>query len=172
MHYGQVLLFKIPRDIWLSIKDFLTLADIKNILDTRSILWKQIFKDTSWLDFAFNCAYCPRKLLTCLYLALIAYNYSGDLRYKCKSITLNVYNIINSYKTVKLPLEKIFTNTRKGDPDYRTYLCVSPGGWNGPACKGRDIKNGCRLILLDQGIKRTYVILLRCLKSKIWANIA
>ncbi|KAL2801552.1 hypothetical protein BJX63DRAFT_426662 [Aspergillus granulosus] len=167
--YFTVKLFKTPCNIWLSIKNFLTPADI--------------FKDTSWLDFAFNwcslvligynlSAYCPRKLSTCLYLAFIAYNYSGDLKYKCKS-----------YKTVKLPLEKIFTNIKKGvyleyyyykypDPDYSTYPRVSPGGWNSPACKGRDIKNGCRLILLDQGIKRTYIILPRHLKSKIWAKIA
>ncbi|KAL2801501.1 hypothetical protein BJX63DRAFT_443119 [Aspergillus granulosus] len=224
--------FETPRDIWLSIKDFLTPADVENILDTRSILWKQIFKDTSWLDFALTFDRCspvlighnlsahrPRKSSTRLYLALIAHDYSGDLRYECErffaalqdkweydqnkyevhfssGITLNVYDIINGHETVKLPLEKIFTNTRKGvyseycyykypvirelrpsdiikwDPDYSTHPRASPGGWNGPACKGRDIKNGCRLTLLDRGMKRTYVILPRHLKSKIWANIA
>ncbi|KAL4924648.1 uncharacterized protein BDV17DRAFT_300918 [Aspergillus undulatus] len=231
-------LFETPADIWLSIKDFLTPADVENILDTSTILWKQIFKDTSWLDFALTfdrcspalighnlSAYRPRKSTTRLYLALVAGDHSGDLRYDSErffaalqgkwaydqdkyevhfssGITLNIYDVINGHDTVKLPLEKIFTNTRrrvyteycfykypairelqpcdlvKWDPDYRSHPRAPLGWWNGPACKGRDIKYGCRLTLLDRDVKtgrdrkRDCVILPRRVKSKLWAKMA
>ncbi|KAL2829092.1 hypothetical protein BJY01DRAFT_240747 [Aspergillus pseudoustus] len=224
--------FKIPLDIWLSIKDFLTPADVENILKTSSTIWEQIFKDTSWLDFALTfdqcspvlighnmSAYRPRRLSSYLYLALITQDHSGDLRYESKKffaalqgkweydqtkhevhfpsgIILNIYDIMNAQEMVKLPLEKIFTNTRKGvhleycyykypairdlwlsditkwDLDYCTHPPVTPGWWNGPACKGRDIKKGCKLTLLNGDTKITYVILPSCLKSKLWARMA
>ncbi|CDM38550.1 unnamed protein product [Penicillium roqueforti FM164] len=88
-------LFETLLDIWLSIKDFLTLVDIENIINAGSILWKQIFKDTSWLEFALTfdrcslvlighnlSAYRPRKSLNRLYFTLITGDYLGDLRYK------------------------------------------------------------------------------------------
>ncbi|KAL2828336.1 hypothetical protein BJY01DRAFT_240940 [Aspergillus pseudoustus] len=201
-------------------------------MDNLSILWKQIFKDTSWLDFASTFDWCspvlighnlsayrPRESTTCLYLALITYDYSGDLRFKGKrffstlqdkweynqnkykvhfssGITLNIYNIINGYKTIKLPLERVFTNTREGvyseyyyykypairelrlsnitkwDPDYRTHPRAPPGWWNSPASKGRDIKKGCRITLLDWNTKMAYVVIPSHPKSKPWAKIA
>ncbi|KAJ5037860.1 hypothetical protein NUH16_011466 [Penicillium rubens] len=143
-------LFETPLDIWLSIKDFLTPADVENIINTSSILWKQIFKNTSWLEFALTfdgcspvlighnlSAYRPRKSSTRLYLALIAGDYSGDLRYESEKffaalqdgwkydknryevqfpsgITLNIYDVIECHESVKLPLEKVFTNTKQG----------------------------------------------------------
>ncbi|KAL2836630.1 hypothetical protein BJY01DRAFT_238189 [Aspergillus pseudoustus] len=224
-------LFKIPRDIWLSIKGFLTPADVENILETGSIIWEQIFKDNSWLEYALTfdrcspalighnmSAYRLRKPSSRLYLTLIIQDHSGDLRYKSEKffaalqdnwvydqakhevhlsgITLNVYDVINSHDTVYLPLEEIFTNTRKGvhseycyykypairdlwssdimkwDPDHRTQPHATPGWWNGPVCKGRDMKRGCRLTLLEGDIKKTYVILPSRLKRKLWARMA
>ncbi|KAI9041060.1 uncharacterized protein KD926_007477 [Aspergillus affinis] len=143
-------LLETPLDIWLSIKDFMTPADVENIINTSSVLWKQIFKDTSWLEFALTFDRCSPVLIghslstyrpqissSRLYLALIAGDHSGDLKYeneKCfaalqdgwkydkdryevyfpSGITLNIYDIINGHETVKLPLEKVFTNTKKG----------------------------------------------------------
>ncbi|KAL2831940.1 hypothetical protein BJY01DRAFT_254076 [Aspergillus pseudoustus] len=210
-------LFKIPRDIWLSIKDSSTLADLENILKTGSTVYEHIFKDTSWLDLALTfdrcspvlighnmIAYPPRKSSSRLYLALIAQDNSGDLKYESEKffaalqdkleydqtkhgvhfssgITLNVYDVINAHETAKLSLEKIFTNTRKGvhseycyykypaimdlwssditkwDPGYRTHPRATPGWWNGPARKGRDIIKGCMLTLLEGDMKTTYV---------------
>lgn len=220
-----------PRDIWLYIRHFLASADVEYILNTSSILWNQIFKDDSWLEFALTfdrcspvlighnlSAYRPKSSSNRLYLALIANDHSGDLRYESErffaalqdnweydqnkhevsfpsGITLNVYDVINGHETVNLPLEKIFTNTRKGvhseycysqypaikelrssditkwDPDYNIHPRASPGMWNGPARKGRDIKNGCRLTLSDRDLKTTYCILPSHLKSKIWAKM-
>lgn len=215
-----------PHDIWLYIKNFFASTDAE---ETNSFLWKQIFKDTSWLKYAVTFDQCSPVLIgyqlrayrpkpsTRLYLALIANDHSGDLKYESKrffaalqgkweydhnkyevhfasGITLNVYDVINGYDTVEVPLEKIFTNTKKGvyseycyyenpiirelrssditkwDPNYRTHPHAPPGWWNGPACKGRDIKNGCRLTLLDRGTKKGLCILPRSLKSK--ANMA
>ena len=233
-HQGEsftMKLFETPLDIWLSIKDFLTPADVENIINTSSILWKQIFKNTSWLEFALTfdgcspvlighnlSAYRPRKSSTRLYLALIAGDYSGDLRYESEKffaalqdgwkydknryevqfpsgITLNIYDVIECHESVKLPLEKVFTNTKQGvyseycyykypaikelrssdiakwDPDYRPHPHAL-GRWYGPACKGRDIKNGCRVTLLNQDMKTNHIIRPSHMKSKLWAKMA
>ncbi|KAJ6081453.1 hypothetical protein N7499_006327 [Penicillium canescens] len=223
-------LFETPIDIWLSIKDFLTPADVENIINTTSTIWKQIFKDTSWLEFALafdGCspvlighlsAYRPRKSSNRLYLALLAGDYSGDLRYESErffaalqdgwkydesryevdfpsGITLNIYEVIKSLDTVELPLEKVFTNTKQGvyseycyynnpaikelrssdivkwDPDYKQPRPYMFGGWNGPACKGRDIKHGCRITLLNQHMEKDYCLFPCHKESKLWAKM-
>ena len=41
------------------------------------------------------------------------------------------------------------------------------GRWNGPTCKGRDIKHGCRITLLNQYIKEDYCLFLSYKKSKL-----
>lgn len=148
-------LFETPLDIWLSIKDFLTPADVENIINTSSILWKQIFKNTSWLEFALTfdgcspvlighnlSAYRPRKSSTRLYLALIAGDYSGDLRYESEKffaalqdgwkydknryevqfpsgITLNIYDVIECHESVNLPLER-FSPTQSKESTRNT----------------------------------------------------
>jgi hypothetical protein len=142
-------LLDIPHNIWVSIQDFLSRADNANIVDSSSVIWKQISKDNIWLDHALKfvrcslvlighnlSAYRPRKPSSRLYLALIAGDHSGDLRCEpekffaslqgkreydqnryevhfSSGIILNVYDVMNGHEMVKLPLEKIFTNTRK-----------------------------------------------------------
>ncbi|CBF82969.1 predicted protein [Aspergillus nidulans FGSC A4] len=46
------LLENLPLSVWLYLKDFLQPTDLENILVTGSHLWKHIFKDTKWLEFA------------------------------------------------------------------------------------------------------------------------
>ncbi|KAL2801719.1 hypothetical protein BJX63DRAFT_441951 [Aspergillus granulosus] len=226
--------FETPVDISLSTQDFLASADVKNILNTGTLLWERIFQNTSWLEFAltFNqcspvvighnlSAYRPGKSSNRLYLALIANDHSGDLKYESQrffatlqdgwtyntdkyevyfpfGITLNIYDVINGHDTLKLPLEKIFTNKRQGvcseycyykypairelqpcdimkwDPEYRSHPHPHArlGWWNGPASKGRDIRNGCRLTLRKLDIEITYILLPECVKGKAWATIA
>lgn len=223
-------LFEVPHDIWSGIRVFLNPADVENILSTGPIIWQRIFRDTTWIDFAmetYQCSlvligcslssYRPRKSSTSLYLALVADDHSGELRYQSSTffdalqhgwkysqdkhevylpsgITLNVYDIVNGHETVQLPLEKIFTNSSEGvyteycyyrypairklqqfdirrwDPDYRTHPHAPLGWWNGLACKGRHIKMGCQLALLDQDIRKVYVILPRHVGGKLWTK--
>ncbi|PYH75172.1 uncharacterized protein BO88DRAFT_379127 [Aspergillus vadensis CBS 113365] len=159
-----------------------------------------------------------RKSSNCLYLSLVVNDISGDLRdtsqtffstlqngwrydkekfevYFSSGITLNIYDIINGDETIKLPLERIFTNKTKGiyteycyykdlsirelqpsniikwDPSYRTTPHAPLGWWNGPSSKGRDIRMGCKLTLLDGDTETVYIILPTRLKRKLWAKI-
>lgn len=109
-----------------------------------------IFKDTTWINYAmetYQCSlvlvghslssYHPQKSSAGLYLALIANDCSGELRYKTTTffatlqdgwkynedkyevylpsgVTLNVYDIVNGHEEVELPLEKIFNDSTKG----------------------------------------------------------
>ncbi|RDH14290.1 hypothetical protein M747DRAFT_319656 [Aspergillus niger ATCC 13496] len=159
-----------------------------------------------------------RKSSNCLYLSLVVNDISGDLRdtsqtffstlqngwrydkekfevYFSSGITLNIYDIINGDETIKLPLERIFTNKKKGiyteycyykdlsirelqpsniikwDPSYKTTPWARLGWWNGPSSKGRDIRMGCKLTLLDGDTETVYIILPTRLKRKLWAKI-
>ncbi|OJZ91229.1 hypothetical protein ASPFODRAFT_126002 [Aspergillus luchuensis CBS 106.47] len=139
-------LFSIPRDIWLSIRDFLDPADMENIMDTGRSLWLQIFKDFSWIDTAVQSgqgspvlishnlsSFRPRNSSNRLYLSFIMNNSSDDL-YKTKKfkvyfpsgIILNIYNIIKGDKIIELSLKKIFINIKKGSYTeyyyYNNYL--------------------------------------------------
>ncbi|KAL4732880.1 hypothetical protein BDV11DRAFT_210638 [Aspergillus similis] len=144
------LLHDLPRDIWLYITDFMHPADIENTLNTNPSLWKHIFKDTSWLELALKYPKCSplllghgissfraRKPSKNIYLALIAHDWSGDLRYQkekffaalpdgCKydkekfelhypsGLVLNIYDIVCGADCTRLPLERIFINKKGG----------------------------------------------------------
>jgi hypothetical protein len=149
------LLEDLPLSVWLYLKDFLQPTDLENILVTGSHLWKHIFKDTKWLEFAQTFDQCSPFLLgyelskfrhnrtsNNLYLALVARDNSGDLRYFRKEffaslqegwmfdnelyevrfpsgLILNVGEVLTGSEGAEVPIERIFTN--KGDEVYTEY---------------------------------------------------
>ncbi|PYH46473.1 uncharacterized protein BP01DRAFT_396920 [Aspergillus saccharolyticus JOP 1030-1] len=159
----------LPRELWFHIKDLLHPADVENVLNTGPKIWNYVFKDESWLKLALTFDRCSPVLLGYnlsrlrlrgkpqkLYVALLARDYSGDLRWK----KINVYEVLTGDDEARLLLEKIFINKKGGVySEYCFYMDkglreLDPlqilGHGSGPACKGRDIKNGCKLLLLDR----------------------
>ncbi len=142
------LLEDLPRDLWLYFTDFLRPADVENILNTGSHLWNHIFKSTSWLEFALEFDRCPPLLgyeisnfransSNKFYVALIAHDYSGDLRYHKQELfaafhdgysydedkheahfpsglTVNIEEVIIGHDSSTSPLEMIFTHKKGG----------------------------------------------------------
>lgn len=130
--------------------DSLREADAENILNTGLEIWHSIFKDKSWLDLALafdRCSpvllgydlnrFCPRREQTKLYVALLARDYSGDLRWMRdeffaslqdgweydesnhevlfpSGLTVNVYEVLTGYDEAHLPLPRIFINRENG----------------------------------------------------------
>ncbi|KAB8227554.1 uncharacterized protein BDW43DRAFT_304530 [Aspergillus alliaceus] len=144
-------IFKVlPLDIWYSVKDYLHPADVENVLNSGSALWKYIFKDETWLNLAKTHDRClplligrnlsdfrPRRAQNHLYCALIASDYSGDLRqyqdkfFAClrdgwvynkhrheisfqSGLIINIHEVITGHEAAALPLEQIFSEDRSG----------------------------------------------------------
>jgi hypothetical protein len=140
----------LPREIWLSIRDLVLLSASANELNIAPALWNSIFKSDRWLNIArteFKCspillgcdlsAFRPHRASNRLYLALIANDYSGDLRFRKdellesfqdgaqyddnnyevhlpSGIVVNIYEVITGFETAELPLEKLFSRERSG----------------------------------------------------------
>jgi hypothetical protein len=140
----------LPREIWLSIRDLVLPSASANELDIAPALWNSIFKSDRWLNIArteFKCspvllgcdlsAFRPHRASNRLYLALIANDYSGDLRFRKdellesfqdgakyddnnyevhfpSGIVVNIYEVITGFETAELPLEKLFSRERSG----------------------------------------------------------
>lgn len=89
-----------------------------------------------------------RKSSNCLYLSLVVNDISGDLRdtsqtffstlqngwrydkekfevYFSSGITFNIYDIINGDETIKLPLERIFTNKKRASTRNTATIRIS-----------------------------------------------
>ncbi|EHA21822.1 hypothetical protein ASPNIDRAFT_127139, partial [Aspergillus niger ATCC 1015] len=140
------LLEGLPPELCSRIKDHVHLADPENDLN----IWTSIFKDESWLELALTFDRCSPVLLGYdlsrlrlrrepqkLYVALLACDYSGDLRRKeseffvalqdgyeydkthyeihfPSGLTVNVYEVLTGDEAARLPLEKIFRNKESG----------------------------------------------------------
>jgi hypothetical protein len=125
-------------------------ADVENVSNTGLEIWNCIFKDKSWLELALTFDGCSPVLLgyhlnrfgptrkpTKLYVALLARDYSGDLRWMRDEffaslqdgweydepnyevlfptgLTVNVYEVLTGCDEARLPLPKIFINRKNG----------------------------------------------------------
>ncbi|GLA51507.1 hypothetical protein CBS147343_10052 [Aspergillus niger] len=207
------LLEGLPRELWFHFKNLLHPADVENVLNTDPKIWNYVFKDESWLKLALTFDRCSPVLLGYnlgwlrlrgkpqkLYVALLARDYSGDLRWKkseffaalqdgweydeshheihfSSGLTVNVYEVLTGDDEARLPLEKIFINKKGGVySEYCFYMDkglreLEPsqilGHGSGPACKGRDMKNGCKLLLLDRGEFREYFVAPWCENRRV-----
>lgn len=159
----------LPREIWLSIRDLVLPSASANELKIAPALWSSIFKSDRWLNMAtreFKCspiligcdlsAFRPHRVSNRIYLALIANDYSGDLRfhkdellesfqdgakfdadtYEVKlpsGIVVNIYEVITGSETAELPLEKLFSREKSGVHTEYCFYTKKVIGSLGPA---------------------------------------
>jgi hypothetical protein len=119
------LLENLPLSVWLYLKDFLQPTDLENILVTGSHLWKHIFKDTKWLEFAQTFDQCSPFLLG-YELSKFRHNRTSNNLYLVLVALITLGNFDTFEKNFLLPFRRVgcsITNVRGPIPIWPHSEC-------------------------------------------------